>query len=107
FELEITPNRPDLLSVLGIAWEVAAQTHSRVAEPERMYAETGTVAASARTSVTIEAPDLCPRYIAGIVERIKIGPSPQWMQNRLRSANLRASYNVVDITNYVTLDVGQ
>ena len=83
FELEVTPNRPDHMSMLGIAWEVAAQTRVKVKEPERIYTETGTQAASQQTSVTIEDKDLCPRYLAGIVERVKVGPSPAWMQERL------------------------
>jgi phenylalanyl-tRNA synthetase beta chain len=106
-DFEITPNRPDLLSILGIAWEVAAQTHVKVTEPERTYPEAGTQAASQRTSVTIDDKDLCPRYLAGIVERVKIGPSPEWMQERLRAAGMRPINNVVDVTNYVMLETGQ
>ena len=106
-DLEITPNRPDLMSVLGIAWEVAAQTHTKVNEPERVYPEAAATAAAQRTSVTIEDKDLCPRYLAGIVERVKIGPSPEWMQERLRAAGMRPINNVVDITNYVMLEMGQ
>ena len=107
FDLEITPNRPDLLSVLGVAWEVAAQTQAKVAEPERTYAETAATPAAQRTSVTIEDKDLCPRYLAGIVERVKVDPSPAWLQERLRSAGMRPINNVVDITNYVMLETGQ
>src|SRR5581483_3745627 len=106
FDIEVTPNRPDLLSVLGVAWEVAAQTHGKVREPERIYPESTTPATS-KTSVTIEDRDLCPRYIAGIVERVKVGPSPAWMQERLLSAGMRPINNVVDITNYVMLEMGQ
>jgi len=106
FDIEVTPNRPDLLSVLGVAWEVAAQTHGRVREPERMYPES-TAPATTKTSVTIADRDLCPRYIAGIVERVKVGPSPAWMQERLLSAGMRPINNVVDITNYVMLEMGQ
>ncbi len=107
FDFEITPNRPDLMSVLGIAWEVAAQTHQKVSEPERVYSETGSAPASQRTSVTIEDRDLCPRYLAGIVERVRVGPSPDWMQERLRAAGMRPINNVVDITNFVMLEMGQ
>lgn len=106
-ELEVTPNRPDHMSMLGIAWEVAAQTHVKVKEPERIYTEAGTQTAAQKTSVTIEAPDLCPRYLAGIIERVKVGPSPQWMQERLTAAGMRPINNVVDITNYVMLEMGQ
>jgi phenylalanyl-tRNA synthetase beta chain len=106
-DLEITPNRPDLMSVLGVAWEVAAQTHTKVEEPERVYPETGTQAAAQRTSVTVEDKDLAPRYLAGIIERVKIGDSPEWMQERLRAAGMRPINNVVDVTNYVMLEMGQ
>src|SRR5438874_1811844 len=82
-------NRPDLLSILGVAWEVATQAHVKVKEPERAYAEAGATTASQRTSVAVEDKDICPRYLAGIVERIKVGPSPEWMQERLRSAGMR------------------
>jgi len=104
-EIEVTPNRPDHMSMLGIAWEVAAQTHVKVREPERTYAETGSNVS--RTSVTIEARDLCSRYLAGIIERVKLGPSPEWMQERLLAAGMRPINNVVDITNYVMLETGQ
>jgi phenylalanyl-tRNA synthetase beta chain len=106
-EIEVTPNRPDHMSMLGVAWEVAAQTHVKVKEPERTYAEAGAQAASARTSVTIEDRDLCSRYLAGIVERVKVGPSPDWMQERLLAAGMRPINNIVDITNYVMLETGQ
>jgi phenylalanyl-tRNA synthetase beta chain len=107
FELEVTPNRPDHMSMLGIAWEVAAQTHTKVREPERIYPEAGAQAATQKTSVTIEDRDLCPRYLAGVVERLKVGPSPQWMQERLVAAGMRPINNIVDITNYVMLETGQ
>jgi phenylalanyl-tRNA synthetase beta chain len=106
-EIEVTPNRPDHMSMLGVAWEVAAQTHTRVQEPERVYKETGSNVATSRTSVTIEARDLCSRYLAGIVERVKLGPAPEWMQERLTAAGMRPINNVVDITNYVMLEMGQ
>ena len=106
-EIEVTPNRPDHMSMLGVAWEVAAQTHVKVSEPERVYKETGSNVAAARTSVAIEARDLCSRYLAGIVERVKVGPSPEWMQERLLAAGMRPISNIVDITNYVMLETGQ
>ena len=107
FEIEVTPNRPDHMSMLGVAWEVAAQTHVKVKEPDRTYAEAGSLAAGQRTSVTIEDRHLCPRYLAGIVERVKVGPSPNWMQERLLAAGMRPINNVVDVTNYVMLEMGQ
>ncbi len=107
FDVEITPNRPDLMSILGVAWEVAAQTHVKVKEPERVYNETGSSSASQRASVVIEDRDLCRRYLAGVVERVKVGPSPEWMQERLLAVGVRPINNVVDITNYVMLEMGQ
>jgi phenylalanyl-tRNA synthetase beta chain len=107
YDIEVTPNRPDHMSVLGVAWEVAAQTHTKVKEPERVYAEAGTQTAAQRTSVTIEDRDLCPRYLAGIVERVKVGESPDWLKQRLISAGMRPINNVVDITNFVMLEMGQ
>jgi phenylalanyl-tRNA synthetase beta chain len=106
-DIEVTPNRPDFMSMLGMAWEVAAQTHVKVKEPDRIYAEAATATAAQRTSVTIEDRELCPRYLAGIVERVKVGPSPDWLQERLRAAGMRPINNVVDITNYVMLEMGQ
>ena len=107
FEIEVTPNRPDHMSMLGLAWEVAAQTHVKVREPERMYTESGSNVATSRTSVTIEARDLCSRYLGGIVERVKLGPSPEWIQERLTAAGMRPINNLIDITNYVMLETGQ
>lgn len=107
FELEVTPNRPDHMSMLGVAWEVAAQTREKVSEPERVYPETSPQAVTQKTSVTIEDKDLCPRYLAGVVERARLAPSPAWMQERLIAAGMRPINNVVDITNYVMLETGQ
>ncbi len=106
-DIEVTPNRPDLMSILGAAWEVAAQTHVKVKEPERVYNEAASSSASQRASVVIEDRDLCRRYLAGVVERIKVGPSPEWIEERLLSAGVRPINNVVDITNYVMLEMGQ
>ena len=105
-ELELTPNRPDCLSMLGVAQEVAALTGERVTAPEVTYEEeprpAGTLA-----SVEIADPDLCSRYTASIVTGVKIGPSPEWMQERLRACGMRPINNVVDITNYVMMEYGQ
>jgi phenylalanyl-tRNA synthetase beta chain len=99
-------NRPDLLSILGIAREVAALTDQRVREPALAYPESGTPAAE-RVAVEIEAPDLCGRYIGAVVEGVMIGPSPRWMQDRLLAAGQRPINTIVDITNYVMLEFGQ
>jgi len=104
-DLELTPNRSDCLSILGIAREVSAITGNPLRKPQISFEE-GDTKASDLTSVTIEAPDLCPRYAARIVRGVKIGKSPDWMCRRLESLGLRAINNVVDVTNYVLMELG-
>jgi phenylalanyl-tRNA synthetase beta chain len=105
-DLDITPNRPDCLSVLGIAREVAALTGQTVREPPLDYPEAGRPAKE-RANIEIADRDLCPRYCASLIEGVRIGPSPPWLQERLLAAGLRPISNVVDITNYVMLELGQ
>jgi len=105
-DLDITPNRPDCMSVLGIAREVAALSGGSVREPPLDYEEAGRLIKE-RASVQIADRDLCPRYCAALIEGVKIGPSPPWMQECLLAAGVRPISNVVDITNYVMLEVGQ
>ena len=105
-EVEITPNRLDCLSVLGVAREVAALTGGTVREPDLSYPEEGEPIAQL-TSVEIADPDLCYRYTASLITGLKIGPSPQWLQQRLTRAGLRPISNVVDVTNYVMLEYNQ
>ncbi len=105
-ELELTPNRGDCLSILGVAREIGAITGQPVRVPDTAYAEAGPpVDTLAR--VTIADPDLCPRYTASVITGIKIGPSPDWLQDRLTGAGLRPINNVVDVTNYVMLEFNQ
>ena len=106
FELSVTPNRPDWLSVVGIAREVAALTGDMVREPSVEYEAKGPPI-KGRAAVEIKAPDLCPRYVATVVEGVELGPSPQWMQERLIALGQRPINNVVDVTNYVMLELGQ
>ncbi len=106
FELSVTPNRADWLSVLGIAREVAALTGESVREPSLEYAEGGGPI-KGRCAVMVKAPDLCHRYIATLITGIKLGPSPEWMQERLIALGQRPINNVVDVTNYVMLEIGQ
>jgi len=106
FELSVTPNRADWLSVLGIAREVAALTGETVREPSLDYAEDGPPI-KGRAAVEIHAADLCRRYVATVISGVKIGPSPAWMQERLVALGQRPINNVVDITNYVMLELGQ
>jgi len=105
-DLDITPNRPDCLSVLGIAREIAALTGESLRLPQVDYKEAGK-SIDSLASVEVVNPDLCPRYCAGLVTGIKIGPSPDWLQRRLNSCGMRPINNVVDVTNYVMLEYGQ
>jgi phenylalanyl-tRNA synthetase beta chain len=104
-ELEVTPNRPDCLSLIGIAREVAALYGTQLRKPELTLAEAGRPVADL-TRVAVEDAAGCPRYTARILTGVKIGPSPAWMQKRLELAGIRAINNVVDITNYVMLECG-
>jgi len=106
FELSVTPNRPDWLSVLGIAREVAALTGETVREPSLTY-EAAAAPVKGRARVDIAAPDLCRRYVATVVRDVRLGPSPRWMQDRLIALGQRPINNVVDVTNYVMLELGQ
>jgi phenylalanyl-tRNA synthetase beta chain len=106
FDLEVTPNRPDLLSVLGVAHEVAALTSTEVTEPGLDYPTAGGPIET-QVSVIIEDAGLCPRYSASLVTGIAIGESPAWMKERLAASGIRSINNIVDITNYVMLEYGQ
>ena len=105
-EIELTPNRPDCLSVAGVAREVAAFEGKRIRLPE-ISLPPGRGSIFERTSVTIEAPDHCPRYAARMLENIVVKPSPDWLQDRLRSVGLRPINNLVDATNFAMMETGQ
>ena len=105
-ELELTPNRGDCLSILGVAREIAAITGQQVRVPETSYPESATPV-SELAKVSIADPDLCLRYTASVITGITIGPSPHWLQDRLTRAGLRPINNVVDVTNYVMLEFNQ
>ena len=105
-DIEVTPNRPDCLSVLGVAHEVAALTGGAVTEPDLSYPEEG-LEIDGQVKIEIANPELCYRYTASLITGIKMGPSPQWMQDALVKAGQRPIINVVDITNYVMLEYGQ
>ena len=106
FELEVTPNRPDCLSLIGVAREIRAETGNPLKLPQVDFNEDGTDV-RAMTSVTIEAPDLCPRYAARVIRGVKIGQSPPWLQQRLESVGIGVINNIVDITNFVLMEYGQ
>ena len=105
-DLELTPNRLDCLSMLGVAHEVAALTGGKVTEPEISYEESGPPVGE-RVSISIADPDLCHRYTATVIDGVRIGPSPQWLQDRLTRAGLRPISNVVDVTNFVMMEYNQ
>ncbi len=105
-ELEITPNRPDCLSIYGVAREVHAATGAPLSPPPWLD-DPGTNGDVAGVRVDVEAPDLCPRFTARLFEEVKLGPSPAWLKARLTACGQRPINNVVDITNYVMLLTGQ
>ena len=105
-EFEITSNRPDCLSVLGLAREAAA-TYGGSFVPSVPVVKGVPGSPEDFVHVSVEAPDLCSRYIARVVKNVKIGPSPRWMRERLRASGVRPINNLVDITNYVCLEYGQ
>jgi phenylalanyl-tRNA synthetase beta chain len=106
FDIAVTPNRPDCLSVLGIAREVAALTGQTITEPETGYADDGEPI-DGRVTVRIADPDLCGRYTASLIEGVTVGPSPAWLQETLIRAGQRPINNVVDATNFVMLEMNQ
>ena len=106
FEYEITSNRVDCFSVIGIAREAAA-TFRKEFKPPVVTATGNDEDVNDYIKVTVENTDLCPRYCARVVKNIKIGPSPKWMQRRLASVGIRPINNLVDITNYVMEEYGQ
>lgn len=103
FEISLTPNLGHCSSVLGVARELSAATHSPVRMPETRLTETSI---ATKPSVTIQDFNKCPRYAARFIQGVKVGPSPAWLQKRLEMAGLRSVNNVVDVTNYVMLELG-
>jgi len=106
YDLEVTPNRPDLNSVIGIAREISALTGNPLKLPEIKIQAAGEKT-EALVSVRIDAPEQCPRYAARVVKGVKIGPSPEWLRSMLEKAGIRSISNVVDVTNYVMMEIGQ
>jgi phenylalanyl-tRNA synthetase beta chain len=113
YDLEITPNRADLNSVIGIAREIAALTGSPLRLPDlasleaTQHATRSTPPVSSLVSVRLADPDLCPRYTARVILGVKIAPSPDWLKTTLEKVGVRSINNVVDVTNYVMLEAGQ
>jgi phenylalanyl-tRNA synthetase beta chain len=110
FEIDLTPNRPDCLGIVGIAREVAAFSENGLRYPdEKIPTELidGSTRIDQLTSVRIEAPELCPRYTARLIRDVTVAPSPLWLQDRLLSVGLNPINNIVDITNFVMMETGQ
>jgi len=103
-EVDLTPNRPDCASVIGVARETGGILKKKISIPHK---KTKLSATSSSFAVEVENPELCPRYAARLINGISIGPSPWWLTNRLLSVGLRPINNVVDITNFVMLEYGQ
>jgi phenylalanyl-tRNA synthetase beta chain len=106
FEIDLTPNRPDCLSMIGTAREIGAFQKKKVAYPEIFLPESYDDISN-YTSITILDPERCPRYAASLVFDITVGPSPFWLQDRLISVGLKPINNIVDITNFVMMETGQ
>ncbi|MEE9271631.1 MAG: phenylalanine--tRNA ligase subunit beta [Candidatus Krumholzibacteria bacterium] len=103
-EIEVTPNRPDLLCHVGVAREVAAIERSPLELPK---VKTSSSSGKAPFKVTIEKPEDCPRYVGKLVRGIRVGPSPMWLQSSLEGVGLNSVNNIVDVANYVMLEMGQ
>ena len=106
YDLEITPNRPDWNSVIGIAREISALTGNPLRLPETKLREDAEPTAK-WVQVRLEDPELCGRYAARVVRGVKVGPSPDWLRQTLEKVGIRSISNVVDVTNYVMLEIGQ
>ncbi len=105
-DIHIWPNRPDMMSMIGIAREVSAILNNTIQHPLKYDLETS-ANNNQKIKVVIENEDLCSRYIATIIKNVSVGPSPEWLQERLKSIGQRPINNVVDITNYVMFELGQ
>jgi len=115
YDLEVTPNRPDLNSVIGIAREISALTGNPLKLPElsvvsgplSVVGAAPDMAIEQHVGVRVDEPELCPRYTARLVNGVKVGPSPDWLRTTLEKVGIRSINNVVDATNYVMLETGQ
>jgi len=105
-DIEVGANRPDCLSIVGVARECAASLGKDLTLPDTRYKENGGSIFD-YVNVEVRDTDLCPRYMARAVKNVKIGPSPKWLKDRLISAGVRSINNIVDITNFVMLETGQ
>jgi phenylalanyl-tRNA synthetase beta chain len=104
-DFEVTANRPDCMSMIGMAREIAVAYRAPVRGAGLRRETSHGAGAPPSLKIIIEAPDLCPRYV-GAVADVSVGPSPAWMQARLQAAGIRPISNIVDVTNYVLLELG-
>ncbi|NBV23960.1 MAG: phenylalanine--tRNA ligase subunit beta [Proteobacteria bacterium] len=108
YDLEVTPNRPDLNSVIGIAREIAAVTGNELRLPViSVQCSVFSEEVTKFVAVSLQEPELCPRYTARVVKGVKVGPSPDWLRSTLEKVGIRSISNVVDVTNFVMLETGQ
>ncbi len=108
YDLEVTPNRPDLNSVIGIAREISALTGNPLRMPDSMLGEVPPGSSVGElVTVRVDDSEMCPRYTARVIKGVKVGPSPDWLKSTLEKAGIRSISNVVDVTNYVMLETGQ
>ncbi len=105
-EIDVTPNRPDLLSHYGVAREVAARYGVALKPVEPAPKESATAVSESGAAVEIAAPDLCHRYVALVIRNVKVGASPEWLSKRLEACGIASINNIVDATNYVLLELG-
>ncbi|HWR06098.1 phenylalanine--tRNA ligase subunit beta [Sporomusa sp.] len=106
-EFELTANRADCFSIIGIAREIAVLTGAALRKPMLNLKEVGVEKANSLTNIQITDPGLCPRFAARVLTNIKVGPSPAWIQHRIQAAGMRPINNIVDVTNFVMLELGQ
>ncbi len=106
-EFELTPNRGDCLSVMGLAREIAPLLRTKIKEPKPARFKTSAHRTSSIIKVDIDSPEACPRYVARVMDGLKVTESPEWIQQRLKAVGIRAINNIVDITNFVMIELGQ
>lgn len=111
FEVDLTPNRPDCLSMIGVAREIGAfsEPKAKVSYPDFRLSNknAGLFSITEHANVEIKDPDLCPRYAGGLLLDVKVGPSPFWLQEKLESVGLTPINNIVDVTNFILMETGQ
>ncbi len=107
FEFELTPNRGDCLSVIGLAREIAPLLRTKLKEPKPGRFRTSPHRTSSIIKVDIDSPEVCPRYVARVMDTLKVAESPDWMQARLKAVGIRPINNIVDVTNFVMIETGQ